>query len=107
MGINSAKHSINISLTQGKNSKVKRTVCIHKMSMGLQRARQIQMQCECLTVKNCLKYVIDVFTQPCGTQAPGNSIYATITRQKVNWDERKSKIKILPVCCVYLFLPFL
>ena len=73
MGINSAKHSINISLTQGKNSKTKRTVCIHKMSMGLQRAWRIQMQCESLTVKDCLKYVIDALPNPAGPRLLGTA----------------------------------
>lgn len=73
MGINSAKHSINISLTQGKNSKTKRTVCIHKMSMGLQRAWRIQMQCESLTVKDWLKYVIDALPNPAGPRLLGTA----------------------------------
>lgn len=71
MGINPAKHSINISLTQGRNSKVKRTVCIHRMSRGLQRAWHIQMQCGSLTVKNCLKYVIDALPNPVGPRLLG------------------------------------
>ena len=43
------------------------------MSMGLQRAWRIQMQCESLTVKDCLKYVIDALPNPAGPRLLGTA----------------------------------
>lgn len=67
---------------------------VHGTSKG-----KVKVSCEEL-------FRVNYFTQPCGTQPHGNRFYATISRQRINWDGGKGK-RNPSICYICIFFSLL